>query len=59
MSRSKLGLLISIVGVVFAVASVWWWALFGVKPDVGTALAVTSLAFFSIGIMTFLSGIDL
>lgn len=34
---------IGIAGVAFGLGGLWWWALFGMSPEVGLATMLTSL----------------
>lgn len=44
--KRALGSLSIIAMVVFSVGALWWWALFGMAPEVGMACAATATASF-------------
>jgi hypothetical protein len=54
MKQEKIGVTITIIGVIFIVLSIWWWAILGMKEDVGVAVIVTSAALIIGGWITLL-----
>lgn len=40
--KRTIGALSIILAVVFSVGAMWWWALFGMTPEVGMACAATA-----------------
>ena len=41
MKALALGWALAVLAAVLTIGGVWWWALAGMTPDVGTALMVT------------------
>lgn len=59
MSRAtevRLAVLLIAVAVLLAVGALWWWALLGMTPEVGSAVVGTFCAFGLASLMLFLAG---
>ena len=41
-----------ILAAIISLTAVWWWALFGISEEVGTAMAYTAVLIFVGGLFT-------
>ena len=56
---TKIGVWMITIGILIALVSVWWWALFGMKEEIGSALFVTGVVNFCVGMLTVFNGAEL
>ncbi len=55
----KITLGIGTAGFLFGFVGMWWWAIFGMSPNIGEAVIGTSVALLMIGIFGSIVGLDL